>query len=333
MWVFDRPVVLLALLSLIPAVYFRHFWPSRGGKIVFPFAAWKRRGFVPPATLASLVLAIGGIGFWVGTAFLIVAAAGPQIVRREQVYITRGIDIVFALDQSPTMAAKDFQPENRFEAAKRVIERFVSGRQNDPVGLVGFGREASLRVPPTLDYDHLLAVLDSMEVWELGDGTAVGMGLAVAVLHLSRSTAPRRVIVLLTDGVNNAGEILPETAAAAAAAMGVQVYVVGIGSGETVEFEAVNPETGERQRGTFPDGFDEELLRAVATAGGGTYFYAGTSGALESVFEAIDTVERLEQRSLLRVESEPRFRLFAFVGLLLVLFDFLIRRFFVREVL
>jgi Ca-activated chloride channel family protein len=266
-------------------------------------------------------------------ALLLVSVAGPQIVRREQVYITRGIDVVIALDQSPTMAARDFQPDNRFNAAKSVVRRFVEGRENDPIGLVGFGREASLRVPPTLDYRHLLAVLESMEVWELGDGTAIGMGLAVAALHLSGSSAPRKVIILLTDGVNNAGEILPETAAEAANAMGIQVYVVGIGSGDTVEFEAVNPETGERQRGTFPDGFDEQLLRSVATAGGGSYFYAGSSGALSSVFQAIDTVERVEQRSLLRVHKEHRYRGFAALGLALVLLDFLVRRLVAREVL
>jgi len=333
MWVFDRPAFLFLLLVLIPAIYFRHFWSGRGGKIVFPFSNWHRRGFTPPPTLSAVLVGAGSVSFWVGVALLVIATAGPQIVHREQVYITRGIDVVFALDQSPTMAAKDFQPENRFEAAKSVIRRFINGRENDPIGLVGFGREASLRVPPTLDYDHLLRVLDGLKVWELGDGTAVGMGLAVAALHLSRSTAPRRVIVLLTDGVNNTGEILPETAASAAGAMGIQVYVVGIGSPEPVEFEAVNPETGERQRGTFPGGFDEDLLRAVAQAGGGTYFYAGTAGALESVFEAIDTVERVEQRSLLRVKSEPRFRILVLIGLSCILFDFLIRRFVVREVL
>jgi Ca-activated chloride channel family protein len=159
-------------------------------------------------------------------------------------------------------------------------------------------------VPPTLDYGYLLDALAGMEVWELGDGTAIGMGLAVAALHLSQSTAERRVIVLLTDGVNNSGEILPETAARAAAALGIQIYVIGMGSGSDAEFEAINPQTGELQRGTVQGGFDEELLVSIAQAGGGSYFYAGTNGALSSVFEAIGTVESVEQRSLLRVERE-----------------------------
>lgn len=333
MWVLDRPAALFLLLLVIPAIYLRHFWRARGGKLIFPFGNWGGRGFVPPPSMPALLIGIGTVSYWIGVVCVIVALAGPQKVTREQVFITRGVDVIIALDQSPTMAAKDFQPGNRFEAAKEVITRFVENRQNDPIGLVGFGKEASLRVPPTLDYTHLLDVLDSMRVLELGDGTAIGMGLAVAALHLSQSTAPRKVIILVTDGVNNAGEILPETAAAAAKSMGLEVYVIGIGSGAAVEIEVVDPDTGERLRGTVEDGFDEQLLRAIAAAGGGSYFYAGTNGALEAVFQSIDTIERVEQRSLLRVHREPRFRLFILLALGCLLGDFLIRRLIVREVI
>ncbi len=333
MWVLDRPAMLLLLFLLPPAVYVRHFWKGRGGKLVFPFGSWGGDGFRPPPTIVTLLVGLGAVAFWVGVSFLIVALAGPQRVTREQVYITRGMDIVIALDQSPTMAARDFQPANRFEAAKEVISDFVVSRENDPIGLVGFGKEASLRVPPTLDYPHLLNVLDSMRILELGDGTAIGMGLAVAALHLSQSTAPRRVIILITDGVNNAGEILPETAAQAAGSMGIQVYVIGIGSGAPVEIEVTDPDTGQTLRGTVEDGFDEELLRGVAAAGDGAYFYAGTNGALGAVFEAIDTVERVEQRSLLRVQQLPRFQLFLLIGLCCILLDFVIRRILAQEVL
>ena len=331
--VLDRPGVLLLLLLVPPSIYLRHFWKHRGGKLLFPFANWGGRGFVPPPTVMTFLVGLGALSMWVGVTFVIVALSGPQRVTREQVFITRGVDIVIALDQSPTMAARDFQPTNRFEAAKEVITDFVKSRDNDPIGLVGFGREASLRVPPTLDYAHLVGVLDSMRILELGDGTAIGMGLAVAALHLSHSTAPRKVVVLITDGVNNAGEILPETAAEAAGSLGIQVYVIGIGSGAAVEIEVVDPETGERLRGTIEDGFDEKLLRQIAEAGDGAYFYAGTNGALHAVFEAIDTVERTERRSLLRVRQESRFVLFLFIGLCCVMFDFLVRRLFAREVL
>jgi Ca-activated chloride channel family protein len=325
--------MLLFLFLIPPAVYVRHFWKGRGGKLVFPFGNWGGRGFRPPPSGVTLLVGFGAAALWAGIAFMIIALAGPQRVSREQVYITRGVDIVIALDQSPTMAARDFQPANRFEASKEVISDFIASRENDPIGLVGFGKEASLRVPPTLDYPHLLKVLDSMRILELGDGTAIGMGLAVAALHLSQSTAPRRVIILITDGVNNAGEILPETAAEAASSMGIQVYVIGIGSGASVEIEVTDPDSGQTLRGTVEDGFDEELLRRVSAAGNGAYFYAGTNGALEAVFEVIDTVERVERRSLLRVRQQPLFQLFLLIGLCGILLDFVIRRVLVREVL
>jgi Ca-activated chloride channel family protein len=325
--------MLLLLLLIPPAVYARHFWKGRGGKLLFPFGTWGGTGFSPPRSLMLAAYRAGIVAFWVGVGLLIVALSGPVRVTREQVFITRGVDIMIALDQSPTMAAQDFRPENRFEAAKQVIEDFIERRTNDPIGIVGFGAEASLRVPPTLDYEHVRQVLEAMRILELGDGTAIGMGLAVAALHLSDSTAPRRVIILLTDGVNNAGEILPETAARAAASLGIQVYVVGIGSGEEVDIEVEDPSTGRVQRGTIRDGFDEGALRSIAEAGDGTYFYAGSNGALAGVFSAIDTVERTEQRSLLRIEREPRYAILVLVALCCILLDFLIRRLLAGELL
>jgi Ca-activated chloride channel family protein len=333
MWVVDAPGFLLLFILVPPAIYFRHFWPRRGGKLILPFGVWNGRGFVPPANPLAAAVAVAAFAFWLGVASLIIALAGPAVVRREQAYLNRGTDVMIVLDQSPTMAAGDFQPVNRFESAKAVIGAFIDRRQNDPIGLVGFGAEASLRVPPTLDYDHVRATLSSMRVMEMGDGTAIGMGVAVAALHLAESTAERRVIVLLTDGINNAGEILPETAAAAAASLGIEVYVIGVGSDEEVEIEFDHPVTGQHFRGTVSEGFDEELLEQIALAGGGRYFYAGSSGALRAVFETIDSVERVEQRSLLRVTRDPKDLLFILIGLACIGLDFLLRRFAVREVL
>ncbi len=333
MWVFDRPVILFLLLAVPVLVYLRHFWRGRGGTLSFPFEVWGSRGFVPPPTVTGLLVSISAVLFWTGVVVLILALAGPQRITRERSYLTRGVDIVFALDQSPTMAARDFQPENRFEAARDVVRRFVELRENDPIGLVGFGAEASLRVPPTIDYEHLLSVLGRMQILEMGDGTAIGMGLAVAALHLESSDAPRKAIVLLTDGINNAGEIQPTTAARAARSLGIEIYVVGIGSGEEVRIEVRDPESGGVLRGTVRDGFDESALRSIAEAGGGRYYYAGSNTALQGVFDAIDTIERVEQRSLLRVVRPPYDQLFVLIGLALVFADFLIRRLIAREVM
>ena len=332
MLVFERPALLLLLLAVPGLVYLRHFWRGRGGTFSFPFGVWGGKGFVPPTTAASVFVAVAAASFWVGLIVLLVAFAGPQRVTRERSFLTRGVDIVFVLDQSPTMAARDFLPGNRFEAARGVIRRFVSLRENDPVGIVGFGLEASLRVPPTIDYEHFLAVLDTMEVFEMGDGTAIGMGIATAALHLERSNAPRRAIILLTDGVNNAGEIQPETAARAVRSLGINLYVIGIGSDGEVEIEIRDPETGRLLRGTIRESYDQEAMLEIADIAGGRFFYAGSSGALQAAFDAIDTIERVEQRSLLRVVRQPLDQLLIFWGVGLIGIDFLIRRLFVREV-
>ena len=333
MLLFDRPGA-LALLLLVPVlVYVRHFWRRRGGQISFPFSIWGADAQRVRGAAAGFVRALSTLCFWAGFVVLLIAFAGPQQVRRERVYITRGVDIMFVLDQSPTMAARDFRPDNRFEAARGVIRRFVDRRENDPIGLVGFGAEAALRVPPTVDYAYLRGELDRMHVLELGDGTAIGMGVAVAALHLERSTAPRRVIILLTDGINNAGEIEPETAARAVASLGIELYVIGIGTGEEVDLELIDPETGQVLRGTVSDGFDEEALTSLAQAAGGQYTYAGSTALLQSIFDQIDSNERLEQRSLLRVEREPLDGRLILIGLALVLVDIISRRSFAREVL
>ncbi len=332
MLVFDRPALLLLLFALPLLIYLRHFWRGRGGTLTFPFGVWGGRGFTPPRTPASILVAIAAISFWIGVTVLVTALAGPQRVTRERSYLTRGVDIVFVLDQSPTMAARDFQPENRFEAARSMIRRFVELRQNDPIGIVGFGLEASLRVPPTIDYEHFLAVLDQMEIFEMGDGTAIGMGIATAVLHLERSNAPRKAIVLLTDGVNNAGEIQPETAMRAARSLGIGLYMIGVGSEGEVEIEIRDPETGQLLRGTIRESFDQNAMLELVGSAGGRYFYAGSSTALQAAFDAIDTVERVEQRSLLRVVREPLDQLLIFWGVGFIGIDFLFRRLFVREV-
>ena len=152
-----------------------------------------------------------------------------------------------------------------------MIRKFVMGRKNDGVGLVGFGDEAVLRVPPTTDYDTFLARLEDMKILELGEGTAIGMGLSVAALHLSDSSASEKVIVLLTDGDNNAGEIQPMAAASMAAQMGIRIYVIGIGSEGEIPFEFVHPETGKLISGIQRSKFNESFLVKLSETGGGQF--------------------------------------------------------------
>ncbi len=333
MWVFREPLF-LALLVLVPiGVFFRHFWRKRGGNVVFPFHVWGGSGFTPRFRGVRLLRGIGILSFWVGVSALIVASARPATVERQRVFLTRGVDIMIVLDESPSMAARDFAPENRFETAREVIRRFIERRENDPVGLVSFGREAALRVPPTTYYEEVHRALDGLQIMSLGDGTAIGMGVALASLHLSSSSASEKVVILLTDGENNAGEIFPETAATVAQQLGIRIYAIGIGNTEETRLEFTDPNTGQTFRGTFRGGFDEELLRQIAEISGGAYFYAGTSGTLASVFEAIDSIETVEKRVRIDVRTTPHHRPVIFFGLALIGLDILIRKWLLREVL
>jgi Ca-activated chloride channel family protein len=271
--------------------------------------------------------------FWVGWLSLIIAASGPVQIERERIFLSRGIDMMIVLDESPSMAAQDFPPVNRFETARNVIRSFVEARDNDPIGLVSFGADAAMRVPPTLDYEGLLGSLEELQIMDLGDGTAIGMGIAVATLHLRSSSAKEKIIILLTDGKNNAGEIRPENSAEIAAGMNIRIYAIGIGDEKETPIEFTDPNTGKVYRGTFEGGFDEELLKKIADKTGGAYFYAGSPGTLQAVFQAIDSIETVEKRLRINVETKSRHRLFIFFGLGLILLDFIIRRFFYREII
>ncbi|MDR3200623.1 MAG: VWA domain-containing protein, partial [Spirochaetales bacterium] len=217
-------------------------------------------------------------------------------------------------------------------SARETVRRFILGRENDPIGLVGFGYEAALQVPPTLDYDYLLSELDKLHIMALGDGTAIGMGIAVAALHLRSSSAPEKVIILLTDGKNNAGEIPPDTAARIASQIGARIYAIGIGGKAEAPIELRDPKSGRILRGSLEGGFDEDVLRTVAEKSGGSYFFAGNPGTLNAVFSAIDSLETVERRVRIQVKTVAVHEWFIIVGLILLVLDFFIRVLILREV-
>jgi Ca-activated chloride channel family protein len=343
MLTFESPLYLF-LCFLIPAgIWLRHFRRGRGNLLCFPFDIWKGRGFSASLRALRVILFISHTAFWTGFALVIIALAGPGITVRERVFLNRGIDMMIVLDESPSMAAQDFQPKDRFETARETIRRFILGRENDPIGLVGFGYEAALYVPPTLDYPYLLSELDKMHVMALGDGTAIGMGIAVAALHLktvgeprkapAEGAAPGKVIILLTDGKNNAGEIPPDTAARIAAQIGARIYVIGIGGRGEVPIELRDPKSGKILRGSLEGGFDEDVLKTVAEKSGGSYFFAGNQGTLNAVFGAIDSLETMERRVRIQVTTQAVHAWFIMAGIILLAADFLLRILFLREVL
>ncbi len=331
MLTFEHPGWLL-LLALLPVViYIRYFFLPPGALRV----SFGSSSGTPPSGSGgiSLLLSLTTVFYWIGTALLIISVSGPSLSIQKKVYLNRGTDIIIVLDQSPSMAARDYPPESRLEAAVNIITSFIRSRENDAVGLVGFGEEALLKVPPTTDYQTFLKRLKETRIMELGEGTAIGMGLAVAILHLSRSEAQDKVIVLITDGDNNSGEIQPEAAAAMAAQTGVRLYTIGIGTEGEVPFEYNDPDKGTLVTGTLNSRFNESMLMALAKSGKGRFFNASTPGAFEGVFRSIDSLESREKRMRLQVDTRLLYREFIQLAFFFILGSFIFRKIFLREVL
>ena len=232
---------------------------------------------------------------WLALALLIIAAARPQSSEAREIIKGEGVDISLAVDISGSMAALDFDPSNRLDAAKDVISDFIQQREYDRIGIVVFASDAFVHSPPTVDHDTLDLLMEDVELAsQLGieDGTAIGMGLATAASILKDSEAESRVVVLLTDGVNNSGEIDPLTAAVAAETLGIRVYTVGMGS---PEFSSIAPWTQPRNRRGAPSfDLDEDMLREIAGRTGGKYYLATDTEGLRQIYEEINSLEKSE---------------------------------------
>jgi len=263
--------------------------------LVFP-GAGRVRGHWPGwrARLRHLPLILAALGLCLGA----VAQARPQQGSEREDVTTEGVDIVVALDVSGSMGARDFQPRNRLEVAKDVVADFVRRRPRDRIGLVVFAGRSLTQAPPTTDVGILLHQLENVKLDMLPDGTAIGSGLATCLTRLQRSKAKSRVVVLVTDGANNTGEIDPETAANLAKAMQVRVYTVGVGREGLVPMpvRGRDPRTGqvvEEFRMQQSD-LDEDLLKQIADRTGGEFFRAVDSESLQRIFGEIDRLERSE---------------------------------------
>ncbi len=259
---------------------------------------------------------------WVRCAILVLlvlALARPQSGASLESVSSLGVDIVVAMDISGSMRAEDFQPDNRLAVAKRTVRQFVDGRPGDRIGLVVFASVAATRCPLTLDHPMLRQFLEEVDFApEEQQQTAIGLGLATAVNRLRESEAKSKVVVLLTDGENNAGQIGPSAAAEAARALGIKVHTVGVGSDGPVPYPIRRGNRVERQAIEF--NLDEELLQEISAATGGEAFLATDADALARIFERIDALEKTEVESRVRVVYSEAFHwaLFPALALLLV---------------
>ncbi len=225
---------------------------------------------------------------------MVLAMARPQKGLRSEEMTTKATDIMICLDASRSMLAIDFKPDNRFHVAKGVVEDFIKGREQDRLGLVLFAEYAITQCPLTTDKSALLTILESLQVGSISpDQTAIGVGLATCVNRLKNSKAKSKVIILVTDGANNAGNIDPITAAKTAAAFGIKIYSIGAGTtGETM-MPVDDPNFGRRLVPIQSDLNEDELLR-IASESNGKYYRAKSEGALKEIFKEIDSLEKTD---------------------------------------
>jgi Ca-activated chloride channel family protein len=315
---FAYPWCLLALAVIPLLVYWRIRRRGREPALRFPelsvLAAltpslWARLAWLP---FAIRMLAV---------ALVIVALARPQKGAAGEEIVAEGVDIMLVIDVSSSMLAEDFRPQNRLHVAKEVVADFIQKRDNDRLGMVVFARHALTKTPLTLDHDILLTQLEDVEIGIVPDGTAIGNAIASAVNRIKDSDAKSKLMILLTDGENTAGEIDPLTAARLAKTFGIKVYTVGVGRGGLVPYPFRDPLYGVvYQNVEIP--IDEKNLTQIADTTGGRFFRARDAESLKAVYSEIDSLERteIEQVQYVRyTELAPRFMTAALLFLVLEL--------------
>ena len=326
---FERPLLLLLAIIAIPAVFFVARFLKPLFSLYIPLGPPGGIAFKSPVNFKFLARFIQAVEL-TGVFLLFAAAAGPRFVFSEMIWLNRGADIIFAIDVSPSMSGIDMDGRNRFDTARDLLRDFAEKRPQDAIGLIAFGEEAAIMLPLTTDRSSLHDRMDTLAIGEMGDGTAIGTGLALAGFHINQSQAPRRAVVLITDGENNAGTIHPETAAAMLGQMGVSLWVIGVGSSGIVPFSYVDPATNMLRTGTFDSHFDPMNLRRIAeSAGEGFWVHAPTAEAFAEAFARLDHVEMIARRSGSIRREEPLHSFF--IGA--VLFVFFVVRFIKRRLL
>lgn len=320
---FAHPWMLLGLL-LLPFLAFLKGRLGGSPGVLFSStklvaALGKQRRARSGAILASLIYG--------AMALLLIALARPQLGKTLEHIQASGIDIMLVLDVSGSMIAEDYtignQRANRLDAVKRVTQQFIEGRPNDRIGIVAFAGRPYLVSPITLDHDWLIKNLDRVQLGLVEDGTAIGSALASAASRLKNKEAKSKLIVLLTDGANNAGKVMPLTAAEAAKALGIRIYTIGAGSSGPVPVP-VKDAFGRTfyQRMVFE--FDEKLLAEIAKIGDGKYFRAADTASLDNTFREIDRLEKSKVEIEKNVDTTDFFWWFIAAGSLFLIAEIIL---------
>lgn len=324
---FANPKYLFLLLLLIPmAVWYVYKQRSKQATLrmssLEPFQraprSWKNYLRHLPFVLRLVV-----------TTLLIIILARPQSTDNWESSTTEGIDIVMAMDISSSMLAADLQP-NRLEAAKDVAAEFINGRPNDNIGLVSFAGESFTQCPLTTDHAVLLNLFGKMESGMIEDGTAIGVGIANAINRIKESNAKSKVIILLTDGSNNRGEIAPVTAAEIAKAFGIRIYTIGVGTQGTAPYPVQTAFGVQYQN--VPVEIDEVTLKQIASTTGGAYFRATDNAKLKEIYKEIDQMERTKISVKEYSKKQEEYLPFALLAMCLLLLEVVLRNSVLRTI-
>ncbi len=317
-WDFARPWA-LGLLLVLPLYA---LWVARRRSVGLPYPA--AGSLLPFATereqlLELLPEILRALCF----GFLTIALAGPRVASAATEVRGEGVPIAVALDISSSMLAEDLGEANRLAVARQTVARFIGGREDDPIALVPFAGEAITQVPLTLDGRVLLAALDNLRVGLLQDGTAIGSALAVATNRLRRAPGESGVIILLSDGASNRGEVEPLEAARAAAAYGIRIFTIGVGSEGAARIPI--PRGTDTAYAELAAGLDEPLLRRIAELTGGAFFRATDAAALRRIFATLDRIVPTPVEEVRRTRYTDRHLPFLLLGAIILLAEWALR--------
>ncbi len=326
--VFANPTYLYLLLLLIPIIGWYIYKLSKSqaslqvsssdGFTASGASSWKVWLRHVPFVLRTIAIIL-----------LIVILARPQSTNSWQNSNTEGIDIMMAMDISTSMLAQDLKP-NRLEAAKDVAAAFINGRPHDNIGLVVFAAESFTQCPLTIDHGVLLNLFKGIQPGIIEDGTAIGLGLANAVSRIKDSQAKSKVIILLTDGVNNTGEIAPVTAAGIAKTFGIRVYTIGVGTKGEAPYPFQTAYGIQYQN--VPVEIDEPTLKQISATTGGQYFRATDNASLKEIYSEIDQLEKTKISVQQYSKKQDEYEKWAILLLSLLVIEFLLRNTLVRNI-
>ena len=324
---FHNPEYLFLLLLLVPVIFW-YIWEMQNSDASLQISSHRNLLQFPPSRKIKFRHSLFVLRTLAMTS-IIIALARPQASNSWRTQNTEGIDIMMTLDLSGTMMAEDLKP-NRLEAAKSVASEFILARPSDNIGLVVFARQSFTQCPLTIDHAVLINLFNSVNYGLIDDGTAIGLGLANAVNRIKDSKAKSKVIILLTDGSNNCGDIAPITAAEIAKTFGVRIYTIGVGTRGIVNIPVQTPMGTQYQQ--MQSEFDAKSLQDIANLTGGKYYNATDNRKLRQIYQDIDKLEKTKISVQQYSKKEEQFYVFALLAFIFLTFEILLRNTIFRRI-